>query len=52
MSWWSDPEIDWSEEETKNALYADDRNFYKVEKWTKDGATVDRLLYAGNNLDK
>ena len=32
--------------------YADERNFYKAEKWTKDGQKVDRLLYAGNNLDK
>jgi hypothetical protein len=23
-----------------------------VEKWTKDGTKVDRLLYAGNNLKK
>jgi hypothetical protein len=29
-----------------------ERNFYKVEKWTQDGSKVDRLLYAGNNLDK
>jgi hypothetical protein len=43
---------DWSDEETDNPLLADDRNFYKVEKWTKDGTTVDRLLYAGNNLDR
>jgi hypothetical protein len=28
------------------------RKFYKVEKWTKDGTKVDRMLYAGNNLDK
>jgi hypothetical protein len=33
-------------------MYADDRNFYKVEKWTKDGTKVDRLLYAGNSLAK
>jgi hypothetical protein len=26
---------DWSE--TRDPLYADDRNFYKVEKWTRDG---------------
>jgi hypothetical protein len=26
--------------------------FYKVEKWTRDGTKVDRMLYAGNNLDK
>jgi hypothetical protein len=41
-----------SDEETDNPLRADDRNFYKVEKWTKDGAKIERLLYAGNNLDK
>jgi hypothetical protein len=48
---WSD-ELGWSEEETDNPLLADDRNFYKLEKWTKDGTEVDRLLYAGNNLEK
>jgi hypothetical protein len=41
-----------SNEETNNPLRADDRNFYKVEKWTKDGMKIDRLLYAGNNLEK
>jgi hypothetical protein len=39
-------------EATDNPLNADDHNFYKVEKWTKDGTKVDRMLYAGNNLDK
>jgi hypothetical protein len=29
---------DWSDETTDDPLYADDRNFYKVEKWTKDGS--------------
>ena len=43
---------DWSDEETDNPLLADDRNFYKVEKWTRDGTKVDSLLYAGNNLEK
>jgi hypothetical protein len=28
---------DWSDEETFDPLYADDRNFYKVEKWSRDG---------------
>ena len=28
---------DWSEEATDDPLYADGHNFYKVEKWTKDG---------------
>jgi hypothetical protein len=31
----------WSDVETDNPLLADDRNFYKVEKWTKDGTKVD-----------
>jgi hypothetical protein len=38
------------DEETDSATYADDRNFYKVEKWTRDGTKVDSLLYAGNSL--
>ena len=33
-------------------VYADERNYYKIEKWTKDGSKVDRMLYAGSNLDK
>ena len=43
---------DWSNEETNDPLVADARNFYKVEKWTRDGMKVDNLLYGGNNLDK
>jgi hypothetical protein len=43
---------EWSDEETDDPLYADDRNFYKVELWTKDEQRVLRMLYAGNNLDK
>jgi hypothetical protein len=39
-------------EETDNRTYADDRMFYKVEKWTRDGTQVDRMLYAGNNLER
>ena len=31
----------WSDDETDNPLLADDRNFYKVEKWTKDGSKID-----------
>jgi hypothetical protein len=41
-----------SNDEANNPLLADNRNFYTVEKWTKDGAKVERLLYAGNNLDE
>jgi hypothetical protein len=38
--------------EDEVATYADDRNFFKVEKWTRDGMVVECLLYAGNNLAK
>ena len=31
---------------------ADRRNFYQVEKWSRDGQRVELLLCAGNNLDK
>ena len=41
-----------SDEETDEPLIADHRNFYKVEKWTKDGSKVDHMLYAGSSLDK
>jgi hypothetical protein len=43
---------DWSDEETDEPLIADNRNYYKVEKWTKDGTKVDRMLYIGSSLDK
>jgi hypothetical protein len=46
------PPNNWPDEETDNPLLADDRNYYKVEKWTKVGTKVDRMLYAGSNLDK
>jgi hypothetical protein len=41
-------DVDFHEE--TDSPYADDRNFYKVEKWTRDGTKVDSLLYAGNSL--
>jgi hypothetical protein len=43
---------DWSDEQTDDPLYADLRNFYKVEAWSRDGMHIDALLYAGNSLDK
>ena len=39
-------------EETDSPTYADDHNFYKIEKWTRDGTKVDSLLYAGNSLGR
>jgi hypothetical protein len=35
---------DWSDEETDNPLRANERNFHKVDEWTKGGIEVDRLL--------
>jgi hypothetical protein len=43
---------DWASEETDNLFYADQREFYVVEKWAKDGSRLDGLLYAGSSLDK
>jgi hypothetical protein len=40
------------DEETDDPNYADERNFYKVEKWTPDGTRIVELLYAGSNIDR
>ena len=40
------------DEQTDDPLYADLRNFYKVEAWSRDEMRIDALLYAGNSLDK
>jgi hypothetical protein len=40
------------EKETNNPVYADTRNFFKVEEWTTDDLHVARLIYAGNRLEK
>ncbi len=42
----------WSDEETDDPIHADRRNFYKVEKWSKDGMRVLDLVFAGASLDK
>jgi predicted ATPase len=36
---------DLSDEETDDPRYADRRNFYKVEKWSRDGLRVELMLY-------
>ena len=43
---------DWSHEEADDPLYADQRNFYKVEKWSRDGQRVNEMLFAGSSLGK
>ena len=42
----------WSDEETDDPTHADRRNFYKVEKWSKDGTRVVELVFAGTSFDK
>ena len=42
----------WPDEETDHPHDANRRNFYKVEKWSRDGLRVELTLYAGTNLDK
>jgi len=39
-------------EETTDPLVADARNYYKVEKWTRDSMRVVDLLYAGSSVDR
>jgi hypothetical protein len=46
------PRGDLFREETDDPLVADQRNFFKVELWTRDGRHVERLLFAGNSLDE
>ena len=46
------PHERWSDEETFGPIKANDREFSKDEKWTKDDTKVDRLLYAGSNLGR
>jgi hypothetical protein len=36
----------WSHEETDDPIRADRRNYYKVEKWSRDGQGVEELLFA------
>jgi hypothetical protein len=42
------PSADWSHEETDDPLHADRRNFYKVEKWSRQ--RIEEMLFAGNSL--
>ena len=44
--------ISFAAETTTDADYANRRNFFKVELWTKDGLHVEQLLFAGNSLDR
>jgi hypothetical protein len=39
-------------EETFDPKYADERNFYKLEIWSKDGQHLTGMLWAGNKLEK
>jgi hypothetical protein len=49
---WRPATADWAIEETDNSLYADERNFYKFEKWSKDDQCIECMLWAGNSIEK
>ena len=40
----------WPDDGTNEPLLPDHRNFYKAEKWTREGQRVERMLSAGNSL--
>jgi hypothetical protein len=42
----------WPDDETDDPVYADRRNFYKVEKWSRDGLRVELMIFAGSNPEK
>ena len=42
----------WSDEETDQPLLADHRNYYKMEKWSRDGQRIVEIVFAGSSLDK
>jgi hypothetical protein len=44
-------DMSFAAETTTDSDYANIRNFYKVELWTKDDQRVERLLHAGNRID-
>jgi hypothetical protein len=41
-----------SAEETDDPTYADERNFFKVEKWTRNDLHVEVMLHAGSSIEK
>jgi len=43
---------DRSTEETDDPGFANRRNFYKVERWSRDGQGIEEFLFAGNSLAK
>jgi hypothetical protein len=46
------PAISQSAEETNDPLIADHRNFYKVEKWIKNGTKVTCCMPAGSGTKR
>jgi hypothetical protein len=44
-------DMSFAAETTTDSDYANLRNFFKVELWSKDDQHVERLLHAGNRID-
>jgi len=41
-----------SDQQTDDPVYADERNFYKVEAWSRDDPHIVMMLYAGSSLNR
>ena len=48
---WGNTSNPFGPQETDDPVYADARNFYKVERWSDDDQHIEALLYAGNRLE-
>jgi hypothetical protein len=47
------PQDSWGDQETTDPIDADNRAFFKVERWSKDGHDhIEEMLFAGNRLEK
>ena len=42
----------WSDEQPDDRQYADQRDFYKVEKWSRDGMRIEQMLYTDSSPAK
>jgi hypothetical protein len=48
----SPPQDPWGDQETTDPIEADNRAFFKVELWSKDGNRILKMIHAGNRIEK
>jgi hypothetical protein len=39
-------------EETNDPIYADERNFFKVERWNRNDLHIEEMLHAGSSIER